>query len=457
MVKSPRTLKHKYHIPEDETPSLRDQRTIFVGNLLIELASKKPLSKQLQRHILTLVPTAKIESIRFRSIPFQAPTSKLPTSDDEGDSNNTKTKLKPQTPKKEVRPHDRERTSIWRSKAVDEEEAVVKKDEKKYITPSQKKKIAFINQEFHSTADTVNAYIVFAHPTNTENRPSNLPPIPLTLDPYEAARLAAERCDGTLFMERMIRVDLVGKDNNAGSTLTSNSEKKSALIDTDPKLSVFVGNLDFASKEEDLRAFFEGLMASEKGIPQAHNDTDEEGSRKPLAWVTRVRIVRDRDTQLGKGFAYVQFTDRACVDELLALEETKLKFAKRKLRVQRCKTLPGSKLPDTAAPKSKKRDPTTVIIPKGDPFLGEKLAGLSKDERKQRKSTDADRVARRLAKKKARMALASSVGIVKSQGKDRERARKTTGQRKPSGGKKDSKSRGRIRSAESVAKKNTKK
>ena len=88
-------------------------------------------------------------------------------------------------------------------------------------------------------------------------------------------------------------------------------------------------------------------------------------------------------------------------------------------------------------------------------MLGEKLAGLSKDERKQRKSTDVDRVARRLAKKKARMALTS----VKSQGKDRERIRKMTGHRKSSSasGKKDSGSRKRIRSAESVAKKNTKK
>ena len=87
-------------------------------------------------------------------------------------------------------------------------------------------------------------------------------------------------------------------------------------------------------------------------------------------------------------------------------------------------------------------------------MLGEKLAGLSKDERKQRKSTDVDRVARRLAKKKARMAL-----TVKSQGKDRERIRKMTSQRKSSGGsgKTDGRSKKRIRSAESVAKKNTKK
>ena len=142
----------------------------------------------------------------------------------------------------------------------------------------------------------------------------------------------------------------------------------------------------------------------------------------------------------------------------MALEETKLKFAKRKLRVQRCKTLPSStKSPVTTAAglKHKEAVPAAIVIPKGDPLLGEKLAGLSKDERKQRKSTDVDRLARRLAKKKARMALIS----VKSQGKDRERIRKVTGHCKSSGGgdKKDGRSRKRIRSVESVAKKNTKK
>jgi nucleolar protein 12 len=45
-------------------------------------------------------------------------------------------------------PHDRECASVWRSKAIDKDEAVAKQDEKKYITPGQKKKIAFINHEF---------------------------------------------------------------------------------------------------------------------------------------------------------------------------------------------------------------------------------------------------------------------------------------------------------------------
>ncbi len=92
----------------------------------------------------------------------------------------------------------------------------------------------------------------------------------------------------------------------------------------------------------------------------------------------------------------MRIKDRECVDELLALEQDKLKFAKRKLRVQRCKSSPGTKQVVT----HKERIPA-VVVPKGDPRLGEKLSGLPKEERKQIKSSDADRVARRLAKKKA--------------------------------------------------------
>ncbi|KAG6840792.1 hypothetical protein H0H93_004470, partial [Arthromyces matolae] len=79
-------------------------------------------------------------------------------------------------------------------------------------------------------------------------------------------------------------------------------------------------------------------MLEDNGDGEADEEEEEEEEaganriRKTLGWVTRVRIVRDKDTQLGKGFGYVQFRDHESVDEVLAMEPTKLKFAKRKLR-----------------------------------------------------------------------------------------------------------------------------
>lgn len=148
------------------------------------------------------------------------------------------------------------------------------------------------------------------------------------------------------------------------------------------------------------------------------------------------------------------------------MEEGKLKFAKRKLRVQRCKTLSGGSSAkrsaasgDTTSPSTPRaRGPPVPIsipaIPKGDPSLGGKLAHLSKDKRKEVKSADADRVARRLAKKKSRNALEKQ-GL-KALSKDRERVRKsTTGAKGPATRKVVSK--GRIRSEKSASKRNLKK
>lgn len=249
------------------------------------------------------VPSAKIESTRFRSIPFQKPTSKLPTSDDED------TPSKPPAPaassssvpaRPTPRQHDRDRMAAWHAAA--KEDVEIKADDKKFLNPGQKKKIAFINGEFHATADSVNAYIVFSHPPPAAARAANLPPLPETMDPYEAAKAAAEKCDGTIFLERMIRVDLAGK---------AAAGERVGLAEGNPKLSVFVGNLDFGCKEEDLRVFFEGVVGGERGPPGADASEDEDGETKAKTWVTRVRIVRDKETQLGKGFAYVQFAVRS--------------------------------------------------------------------------------------------------------------------------------------------------
>lgn len=157
--------------------------------------------------------------------------------------------------------------------------------------------------------------------------------------------------------------------------------------------------------------------------------------------------------------------DRSCVDEILALEPERLKFAKRKLRVQRCKSLPGgTKQSKVAATRSaaathgkpehsnaRARGAPPSVVPKGDPTLGAKIASLSKDERKKVKATDADRVARRLAKKKAK-ALAEKG--VKSHDKERERVRRKPKDQVKGGAEKGKK---RVRSNKALMKMNTKK
>ena len=257
--------------------------------------------KQFERHILTQLGTAKIESIRFRSIAFQNPTSQLGTPEDGGspieqprnkaESNPPSTKL--------LRPHDRDRISSWRDQKGNDNDDQ-NNDRKQFLTPQQKRKIAFIHQAFHSNAETTNAYIVFAHAVPSELRPLNLPHPPPTMDPYDAARLAVKKLDGTIFMDHMIRVDAVTHSKRDGDKHAGGG---------DPKLSIFVGNLDFASKEDDLRVFFEGMVSAERGPPVEDSGSDHDSNGEKIAkhWVTRIRIIRDKDTQLGKGFAYVQF------------------------------------------------------------------------------------------------------------------------------------------------------
>ena len=130
------------------------------------------------------------------------------------------------------------------------------------------------------------------------------------------------------------------------------------------------------------------------------------------------------------------------------MDESKIRFAKRKLRVQRCKTTTKGSLPAPKAPAVTAPRPTPVTVRAGDPALGERIAHLSKDARKHAKSTDSDRVARRLEKKKARNSLA------KDDVKVRDRVRKKTSFKAGAPKPKPSK---RVRSDQSAMRKNMKK
>ncbi|CEL60425.1 Ser/Thr-rich protein T10 in DGCR region OS=Mus musculus GN=T10 PE=2 SV=1 [Rhizoctonia solani AG-1 IB] len=438
-----RPRKKKY-VPEGETSEQRDARTIFIGNLPASVA-KSSAKKSLHKHILNCLvasypelPRPTIESSRFRSVAFKTPTSKLP-SDALPNS-----KSKPNNPSSE---HNKTRAAEWR--ATQDTEGITHKT---FQTPAQKKKTAYITGALHDSAkSSSSAYVVFAYPTPVEG-------VEPAWDPAEVAARAVLACNGSKFMERALRVDRVGK----------REEDKQ-----DPRTMVFVGNLDFETDEDALREMFEKLVEQERGKSEAQGDGSdsesededeseggenekEDGSEEESegeeekedkgdkdvnagktksapqdsvaakTWVKSVRIVRDKDTQLGKGFGYVQFVDRASVDEILALEPGTIKLAKRKLRVQRCKTVPGVSLPKTKVPfpedkvkdpkKASKGDsnqksdrqkgrPTTSkpALPRADPNLGERIRSLSKEERKSVKASDADRLARRLAKKKAKI------------------------------------------------------
>lgn len=280
----------------------------------------QPAQKQFKRHILSFVPSAKIESVRYRSVAFKKPTAELPD-----DSRKTSHANKPSKP----REHDRDRAAAWRANEKDDDDEAAVAPQKQYLTPKEKKRVAFIKHEIHEHVDAVNAYVVFAHPPSAESlakRPTNVPPPAPMMDPYDAASVCVEKGDGNTFMGRTLRMDVVKRGARPTEGGSGEGEHKVGgagenVMAGDPKATLFVGNLEFTSKEEDLRAFFESVVTEERGKPGEKADPgsddeeeedeaseeEEDEEDKPRAWVKRVRIIRDKDTQLGKGFAYVQF------------------------------------------------------------------------------------------------------------------------------------------------------
>jgi len=168
------------------------------------------------------------------------------------------------------------------------------------------RKAAFVNHKLHEKQKTVNVYIVYKDIASAR----------------EALKL-----NGSVVLDRHIRVDSVahpGKQDN--------------------KRCIFVGNLDFETQEEKLWRHFGGCGK-----------------------VDYARVVRDAKTNVGKGFAYVQFEDAMSVDQALLLDGQKME-GDRKLRVTRAKSVKrnaSSRKPNErrAAPKKGK-----VYVPKADPL-----------------------------------------------------------------------------------------
>ncbi|SCU81999.1 LAFA_0C08482g1_1 [Lachancea sp. 'fantastica'] len=141
------------------------------------------------------------------------------------------------------------------------------------------RKVAFVQHKLHKSRDSVNAYVVYTD--------------------RAAVKVACKSLNGKVFEGHHLRVDSVAHPTQH-----------------DNKRSVFVGNLDFEETEENLWKHFEGAGDIEY-----------------------VRVIRDPKTNVGKGFAYVQFTDFQNVGKALLLDGRKLNGTGRKLRVTRCKNM----------------------------------------------------------------------------------------------------------------------
>ncbi|XP_063834803.1 uncharacterized protein LOC135083970 [Ostrinia nubilalis] len=152
------------------------------------------------------------------------------------------------------------------------------------VTP----KLAVIRNELHPERTTVNVYIKYKNPSSVEQ---------------------ALVENNTVLNDCHLRV----------------SRSDSTGAQHDPRCSIFVGNVPFALEDEALRAKFEQCGEIES-----------------------VRIVRDKKTNAGKGFAYVNFASKDGVELALALTEEDLTIKNRILRVKRCTQLTQNQKNQTA-------------------------------------------------------------------------------------------------------------
>ncbi|KAI5960545.1 NOP12 [Candida pseudojiufengensis] len=146
------------------------------------------------------------------------------------------------------------------------------------------RKISFAKKNLHKSRDSVNAYIVF--------------------EDKSASLLASKNLNGTVFENHHLRVDHIAHPASK-----------------DNKRTIFVGNLDFEEQEENLWKYFNLKL-----------DNDVES----------VRIIRDSKTNMGKGFALVQFKDSLSVNKALLLNDKPMNIVSgnkkgRTLRISRAK------------------------------------------------------------------------------------------------------------------------
>ncbi len=175
------------------------------------------------------------------------------------------------------------------------------------------RKAAFIKQELmDTTTKSTNAYAV--------------------LTTELAAREAVKRLNGTMVLDRHLRVDSVPHPAKQ-----------------DHRRSVFVGNLSFVDDTTNIDAARDAESNSKPRKGKDPADVEEGLWRQfgKAGQVESVRVVRDKTTRVGKGFAYVQFSDANSVEKALSFNEKKYPpMLPRILRVTRAKSVTKTKMPE---------------------------------------------------------------------------------------------------------------
>jgi nucleolar protein 12 len=168
-----------------------------------------------------------------------------------------------------------------------------------YAANAGPKRATFAKKELMDTTTTsTNAYAVF------------------TTD--VAAQHVAKELNGTIVLDRHLRVDYLAKP-----------------LPTEHRRCVFVGNLSFMNEETQ-----QPSEDNQQRRPKAKEPADaEEGLWRTFSKcgaVESVRVVRDQETRVSKGFAYVQFKDENSAEAALLMNGKKFPpMLPRILRVMR--------------------------------------------------------------------------------------------------------------------------
>lgn len=278
------TKADKFKYGKEREDEERLARTLFVGNVPLKV-NAKTLARMFQRVVDEKLHKDE-KPVSLPSVPASdekpAAITEEPKADDDSDDGEAAAAVAGETEKeKEKRQRKRMPRDIesvrFRSVAIAGLAVAPGSDFKAM------RKAGFIKRNFDSEKrDTMNAYVVFK---SVETARAGL-------------SLNAALCEG-----KHLRVDSCDPALGGGGRY-------------DHKRTVFVGNLERKTSDEELRGFFAGVVSG--------------GG----ASVEGVRIVRDKASNEAKGIAYVLFAERTHVAEALGAAGNELRG--RKLRLSRC-------------------------------------------------------------------------------------------------------------------------